>query len=164
MRYLVIIIVAVFVVSCKKYDIHGNEIKTYEELEKSKWLLGEWQKSDSLGILTEKWELLDDSTFVGHSYFIINEKDTVHNETMQLMQVDKHLIYSTTTKGENNDNEVQYQLTEEHDSLLNFENPKKDFPKRIAYFKKKNNILVIQQLGSTSSKKVQKNYYLNKVK
>lgn len=152
------------IVSCKKYDANGNIIKDYEELEKANWMLGEWEKTDSLGTLREIWERLDDSTFVGLSYYIQNKKDTLHNEQVELMQNGDHLIYSATIKGENNDSPIPFQMTKDEDSLLVFENPKHEYPQKIEYKLMKNGSLVATVSGKQNGKNSTENYPMNKVK
>lgn len=152
------------IISCNKYDANGNIIKDYEELEKANWMLGEWEKTDSLGTLREIWERLDDSTFVGLSYYIQNKKDTLHNEQVELMQNGEHLIYSATIKGENNNSPIPFQMTKDEDSLLVFENPKHEYPQKIQYKLMKNGSLVATVSGKQNGKNSAENYPMNKVK
>jgi Domain of unknown function (DUF6265) len=152
------------IVSCNKYDANGNIIKDYDELEKANWMLGEWEKTDSLGTLREIWERLDDSTFVGLSYYIQNKKDTLHMEQVELMQNGDHLIYSATIKGENNDSPIPFQMTKDEDSLLVFENPKHEYPQKIQYKLMKNGSLVALISGKQNGKNSSENYPMNKVK
>ena len=157
-------LVLLLVVSCKKYDAKGILIKDYNELQKANWLLGEWEKTDSLGTLKESWQTLDDSTFVCQSYYIINKKDTVHNEQIQLTEDQEHLIYSATVKGENNDEPVSFQMTMDEDSLLVFENPKHDYPQKITYKLKKDNTLLATVSGKLSGKVSTESYPMKKIK
>jgi hypothetical protein len=154
----------VILVSCNKHDAAGRLIKDYDELEKANWLLGEWEKTDSLGTLKENWQSFDDSTFVGQSYYIINKKDTVHNEQIQLIEDNEHLIYSATVKGENNDEPIPFQMTTDEDSLLVFENPKHDFPQKIEYKLMKDNSLVAKISGKIKGKVSSESYLMKKVK
>jgi len=151
-------------ISCKKYDVNGNIIKDYEELEKAQWILGEWEKTDSLGKLEEKWVQQDDSTYIGQSYYIINKKDTLHNEQIELMQVDEHLIYKATIKGENNDASIPFQMVIDEDSILVFENPKHDYPQKIEYKLSKSNILTATISGKQNGKKSTESYPMKKMK
>lgn len=128
-----VILALLLLQSCNKYDANGKLIKEYEQIDKASWLLGNWEKKDSLGALTESWQTLDDSTFVGQSFFVTPKKDTVHKETIELMQNEDFLIYTATVKGENNGEPTRFQLTENADSLLVFENPKHDYPQKIRY-------------------------------
>lgn len=133
LNFIVLLFTILSLQSCKKYDANGKEIKEYEELSKANFLLGEWEKKDSIGVLKENWIAIDDSTFTGTSYFIINEKDTIHRESMELMQEGEYLIYRTTIKGENKDESVPFQKMDEKDSLLVFTNPKHEYPNKISY-------------------------------
>jgi hypothetical protein len=163
-HFSIIAILLFSIISCNKYDANGNIIKDYEELEKANWMLGEWEKTDSLGTLREIWERLDDSTFVGLSYYIQNKKDTLHNEQVELMQNGDHLIYSATIKGENNDSPIPFQMTKDEDSLLVFENPKHEYPQKIQYKLMKNGSLVATISGKQNGKNSAENYPMNKVK
>ncbi|GAB3715403.1 DUF6265 family protein [Flavobacterium koreense] len=160
----ILTILLLSIVSCKKYDANGNIIKDYEELEKANWILGEWEKTDSLGTLREIWERLDDSTFIGLSYYIQNKKDTLHNEQVELMQNGDHLIYSATIKGENNDSPIPFQMTKDEDSLLVFENPKHEYPQKIQYKLMKNGSLIATISGKQNGKNSAENYSMNKIK
>ncbi|WP_298139370.1 DUF6265 family protein [Flavobacterium sp.] len=163
-HFSIIAILLILLVSCNKYDANGNIIKDYEELEKANWMIGEWEKTDSLGTLKEIWERLDDSTFIGLSYYIQNKKDTVHNEQVELMQNGEHLIYTTTIKGENNDSPIPFQMTKDEDSLLVFENPKHNFPQKIEYKLAKSNILTAKITGKLNGKSSTESYLMKRIK
>lgn len=130
--YILFFLINLLFISCNKYDAKGKLIKEYEELNKAKFLLGDWEKTDSIGTLIESWKAQNDSTFAGNSFFII-DKDTIRRETLEMMQDKEHLLYSSTIIGENNDETIPYQLTVSSDSLLVFENPKYNYPKKISY-------------------------------
>jgi len=154
---------ALTLLSCKKYDKNGNEIKSFNELAKAKWLLGDWEKKDSLGTLVEIWRKEDDSTFVGKSYYLQNDKDTLLSEQIELIQEKDHLIYRATVVGENNDEPVPFQLTKAEDSLLIFENPKHNYPQKIEYKLKKSRTLVAAISGKQNGKSSTESYLMTKV-
>jgi len=154
----IVLIILIVTSSCNKYDANGNVIKNYDELQKAKWLLGEWEKADSLGVLREIWTNQDDSTFVGQSYYIQNEKDTLHFEQIELMQNGEHLIYTATVRGENNDSPIPFQMTKDGDSLLVFENPKHDYPRKIEYKLLKNKTITATVSGVQSKKNSTESY------
>jgi hypothetical protein len=159
--FLFIIIFATLL-SCKKHDENGNEV-LYEELYKAHWMLGEWQKTDSLGTLKEIWMPLNDSTYVGQSYFI-NDKDTIHHEIIQLTQDGENLIYLATVKGQNNDEAIPFKMTKDNDTLLIFENPKHDYPQEIEYIQKKNKLMIATVSGLVKGKMKSDSYAMKKVK
>ncbi len=155
-------ITVLLLISCKKHDINGNEI-IYEEVYKAHWLPGEWQKTDSSGTLKEIWMPLNDSTYVGQSYFI-KEKDTIHHELIELTQDRENLIYLAKVKGQNNDESIPFKLTKDNDTLLVFENPKHDYPQEIEYIFKKNKTLLITVSGIDKGKMKSDSYALKKIK
>jgi hypothetical protein len=162
--FSLLILVLLASVSCNKYDAKGNLIKEYNELAKAKWLEGEWEKTDSLGTLKEIWIPKNDSTFTGQSYYIQDEKDTIHNEQIELIQDKEHLIYSATVKGENNNTAIPFQLTKDEDSLLIFENPKHDYPQKLEYRLLKNKGISIIVSGKEKGKSSTTTYMLSKKK
>jgi hypothetical protein len=162
--FSLLILVLLASVSCNKYDAKGNLIKKYDEIQKATWLLGEWEKTDSLGTLKEIWINKNDSTFIGQSYYIQNNKDTIHNENIELVQDQEHLIYSANVQGENNNAAVSFQMTKEDDSLLVFENPKHDYPKKIEYRLLKNYNLVATISGKVNGKIKSESYHMTQKK
>lgn len=150
--------------SCNKYDANGNLIREYEELDKAKWILGDWEQKDSMGTLTESWESLDDSTYIGRALYISTNKDTLHNETMAILQNGDFLIYSTVIKGENGDEPTLFQMREDTDSLLVFENPKHNYPKKIIYRRNKDATALITISGTQNGKPSTENYRMQKKK
>lgn len=160
----IVVLVLIIMTSCNKYDANGNIIKDYDELEKANWIIGNWEKTDSLGTLKEIWKQFDDSTFIGKSYYIINEKDTIHNESIELMQDGDHLIYTATVTGENNDAPIPFQMTVDEDSLLVFENPKHNFPQKIQYKLEKNGSLLATVSGKQNGKISSESYPMDRKK
>ncbi len=160
-KVLLIVLFFASFTSCKKYDQNGNVI-VFEELYKANWLLGEWQKTDSLGTLKEIWMPLNDSTYVGQSYFI-KEKDTIHHEIIQLTQDGENLVYLATVKGQNRDEAIPFKMTKDNDTLLVFENPKHDYPQEIEYIKKKKGFMLATVSGLVKGKMKSDSYALKKM-
>lgn len=131
-KYILLILIILTISSCKKYDNNGREIKDYDELEKANWLLGNWKNETENGKLQEIWTVKNDSTFLGQSYFI-NKKDTIHNETIDLIEDNGILLYITTIKGENQNLPTTFNFKETEEKELQFENPKHDYPSKIFY-------------------------------
>jgi len=159
---LLIVFSILILQSCNKYDANGKLIKEYEELNKANWLLGEWQKEDSLGLLVEIWKSQNDSTFTGQSYYILNKKDTVHSETIELKQNGDNLIYSPTVKGQNNNGPVSFLMIEEKDSVMVFENPKHDYPQKIRYQLNSDKSLIATISGIQKGKESSESYLMQK--
>lgn len=131
-NYILSLLLILLVISCKKYDKNGREIKDFDELEKANWLLGNWEFKNENGTLQEIWTSKNDSTFAGQSYFI-NKKDTIHNETIDLVEDNGVLKYVATIKGENQNLPTTFNYKETEENELKFENPKHDYPSLILY-------------------------------
>ncbi|MBK0369073.1 DUF6265 family protein [Flavobacterium agrisoli] len=117
--------------ACQKNN-SGSENK----VQKASWLVGNWESKSEFGTLTESWQKVNDSTFTATSYFVNLTKDTIHSETVSLFQKGDSLYYRATVKGQNEDKPVDFVLKSESENALIFENPKHDYPQKIAYTKK----------------------------
>jgi len=104
----------------------------YSKLSTARWLLGTWQQPSVKGILTESWQQLNDSTFIGQSFFVSNG-DTLSSESISLQQRKDTLFYIPTVADQNEGKPVVFTLTNLTDSSVTFENPKHDFPQKIEY-------------------------------
>lgn len=151
------IITAALFISCQK-----TQENKYAKLEKMSWLIGQWENKMPYGVLTETWTKDNDSTFSGKSYFIKNEKDTVHSESIILTQIKDELVYRPTVKGQNNDEPVEFKLTADLDNSFAFENPKHDFPQKIVYKKVNDKSLLATISGNQGGKPVSESYPMTK--
>lgn len=134
----------------------------YEKLEKMTWLIGQWENKSPEGLLTETWTKDNDSTFSGQTYFIKNEKDTLHSESIVLTQTKEALIYRPTVKGQNNDQPVDFKLTSDLENSFTFENPKHDYPQKIVYKKVNDKSLVATISGIQQGKQSSESYPMKK--
>lgn len=125
------------------------------------WLLGKWENKSDDGNLLETWKKVNDSIFIGESYFI-KEKDTVHSEKIQLKQKGENLLYVSTIKGQNNDKPVAFIYKPEIEKQLVFENPKNDYPKIIIYKRIAKDRLIIQISGIQQEKPSSERYSMKK--
>ncbi|WP_264521397.1 DUF6265 family protein [Flavobacterium sp. N1994] len=144
-------------VSCKNSTSH----KKFDKLDKMNWLLGHWEQKLPDGTLTENWEIANDSTFTGQSYFITS-KDTVHFESIQLIQKNEELIYNATVQGQNNDEPVSFKQTSDAENVFTFENPKHDYPQKIVYKKINDTNLIATISGKQLGKESQESYPMKK--
>ena len=126
MKYSIFILIAVLtLVSCQKS-------KEVSKIVGQDWLLGKWENKSEDGDLLEIWSKVNDSLFIGESYFI-KENDTLHSEKIELQQRGENLVYVSTIKGQNNDKPVDFKHNIEIEKQLVFENPKNDYPRKIVY-------------------------------
>jgi hypothetical protein len=115
------------------------------------WIIGKWENNSPNGNLIEIWNKVNDSLFVGKSYFI-KEKDTLHSEQMQLKQKGENLFYISNIKGQNNDKPIQFNQNIEIEKQLVFENSRHDYPKKIIYKPISKDKIAIEILGVQQGK------------
>lgn len=142
------------VISCKKDNLA-------DKLNPAQWIVGNWEQKTDKGILTESWQRLNDSVFVGSCYFI-NESDTLHRETMLLEQRADSITYSANVTGQNNDKAVPFTLTTANTNSLVFENLTHDYPQKMVYQKSKSNGLLVTISGILHGKKSVEKYNFSK--
>ncbi len=141
----------------------GKNKNKFEKLKEMNWLIGNWENKLPIGTLTENWKKENDSTFLGQSYFI-KAKDTLHNESIELKQVDENVFYIPTVMGQNNDEPVSFKLTLSNEKQLVFENSKHDYPQKIVYSKITNDSIVATISGIQQGKSSQESYPMKKIK
>ena len=153
MKKLIYILSIIFLVSCKN---NSSENK-FAKLEKMNWLIGNWEQTLPDGTLKETWTKQNDSTFSGDSYFI-NTKDTVHFESIKLVQTAEELNYIATVVGQNNEEPVAFKLTSDADNTFTFENLAHDYPQKISYKKVSETNLIATISGKQQGKDSKESY------
>ncbi len=153
---LVLVTATVCFISCQK-----KSAKKYDKIEKMNWLLGSWEQKIPEGLLTETWKKDNDSTFSGETYFI-NPKDTVHFESIQLVQKEEELTYIATVPGQNNDEPVEFKMTSDANNSFIFANPAHDYPQKIVYNKINATSLLSIISGKQQGKSTQESYAMTK--
>ncbi|WP_396171737.1 DUF6265 family protein [Flavobacterium sp.] len=125
------------------------------------WLIGTWENKSDDGNLIETWKKVNDSLFIGESYFI-KEKDTLHSEKIELKQKGENLLYISTIKGDNNDKPITFKQNVEIEKQLVFDNPKNDYPRKIVYKPFANGHLLIEISGIQQDKPSSTRYSMKK--
>lgn len=100
----------------------------------------------------EEWTMLDDSTFVGSSYLQDGNGKRKVLETMELRSRRGVSYYVPTVKGQNNNQEVVFKISNNEENKFTAENPEHDFPQRIYYELKSPNELKAQIEGTQKGK------------
>jgi len=161
-----VLAIASTIISCSnsgKENATDNTTKLYNEIEKANWLIGQWQNNSSEGNATEVWDKLNDSTFIGKSYFVVG-KDTVSSETIRLEQNGSELFYIPTVTEQNAGQPVKFTLTNSSNNQLVFENSKHDFPQKISYTKISKDSLLAEISGIMEGKQNSQNFPMTKIK
>ena len=116
-KIAVLLVLISILISCK-------QSKEVSKIMGKDWLLGKWENKSENGNLLETWKKVNDSLFIGESYFI-KDKDTLHSEKIELQQKGEELFYIATVKGQNNDKPITF--------YHNIEIEKHDYPQKIVY-------------------------------
>lgn len=134
-----------------------------EKIKASEWLIGQWENTSEEGILTENWIKSNDSTLTAESFFI-KGKDTLHFETIRLVEKKGELVYETIIKGQNNDKPILFPLISETENELVFENLQNDYPQKIKYQHHSKSVITIAISGTQAKKVVSEQFKMAKVK
>lgn len=169
MKKTTLLLAAFAVVSCQERNEssaqYGEpqeiETKTYEQLEKVNWMVGEWGNTTLEGNLTETWSQLNDSTLTGKTVFV-SGKDTMFTEIIEIMQVNDSLLYNTKVSNQNQGKTVSFKASKITENNVTFENPKHDFPQRISYNKITSDSLVAEISGMKDGKESKESYPMKK--
>lgn len=94
-----------------------------------KWMLGNWESKTEEGILYERWNALNDSTYYGHAFAISLDGDTTFSENARVILRNGQIIYSVTV---NNAETTDFTLVDIEEQAV-FENINHDYPQRIIY-------------------------------
>jgi hypothetical protein len=160
--YVLIFCISAF--SCKKEQNSVDTTpKKYAQLEKANWFLGNWENVTEEMTFKEIWKQENDSAFVGES-FVTVKKDTVFYEKVYLKERNDSLFYIVSVKEQNKEQPVSFYLTTATDNQVVFENPKHDFPNKIAYNKFGNDSILATIYGIKKGKEVSENFPMKKSK
>lgn len=127
---------ALLIISCKETPkeapIATDTPNIHPNMAKAEWFVGEWENKSAEGDLVENWKKLNDSLFMGESYFIV-KGDTVFAEKVALADLYGKMSYNVTVPDQNNGETVSFEMTSVSDKEVVFENPQHDYPSKIVY-------------------------------
>ncbi len=159
---LLAILTLTILASCKKEIKTETPVKSYSNLTKAAWFIGEWGNTSKEGELTERWKKENDSVYFGESYFVVGEKDTVFGEHVKLEDKNGKLSFTVTVPGQNDELPVTFLMTSSTDNQIVFENPKHDYPSKIVYNKVGNDSLVAEIFGLKKGKVASEKFLMAK--
>jgi hypothetical protein len=133
-----------------------------QKAEELRWLVGTWTIDTGQGIVIEKWQLLNDSTLSGGSVFVKTGNDTIPQELLELSYRKNQWTYISTVQGQNNNQPVPFKMIFLKGTEFICENPKHDFPQRIAYRRIKHELFASIE-GSKNGKLRKENFDYIKV-
>ncbi len=111
-----------------------RQIPKVSDTKKFEWLKGTWMtKKKNGGAIMETWIISNDSTLNGESLFIAATGSSKVLESLELSYRKEEYYYTSTVKGQNNNQAVSFKITSYSETGFVAENPEHDFPKRITY-------------------------------
>ena len=155
-KSVLIILSIICTFSCTK-----NSSNEKEQIKAAQWILGNWKHKTATGTLTENWTKSNDSTLLGTSFYI-QDKDTIHHETIVLQQNGDNLTYTATIKGQHNDQPVIFTLNNATDKSMVFENQKNDYPTTITYKQVSSQSIIAKISGIQQGKPSSEQFILKK--
>lgn len=123
-------------------------------------LIGLWQSQGTI-VFYERWQMTDDSAFLGVS-FSINGTDTLVLEHLRIAKEHQNLVYEATVPNQNKGLSIRFIQTESATDRLVFENLQHDYPNRITYIMINDSSLTTIIENSNGNK--QKRFELKKIK
>lgn len=120
--------------------IFSASVISAQKTEQLKWMAGTWKINAGSRTIIEQWQIINDSTLSGKSYFVKNGKDTIPQETIELAFRNGDWFYIPAVKNQNNAQPVYFKVIFLKGTEFISENPAHDFPQRIAYRRIKNQL------------------------
>ncbi|SHH19817.1 DUF6265 family protein [Flavobacterium defluvii] len=158
-----VILVLAILSSCKKETKPETAKKNYSNLAKAEWFIGEWGNKSAEGELTERWKKENDSVYLGESYFVVGQNDTVFAEHVRLEEANGKLAYIVTVPGQNQELPVSFEMTSASDNQIVFENPKHDYPNKIIYNLVEKDSLIAEISGLKKGKPYTEKFIMKKL-
>ncbi|NNE29214.1 MAG: hypothetical protein HKN16_06235 [Saprospiraceae bacterium] len=125
-------IIILFGISCNQSEVQEIHV-----------LSGTW-KVEGKNVY-EEWQA-NDGGLVGKGYSLI-EGEKLIRETLSIRPENGSIIYTATVPNQNEGASIPFILNPSIDSLLSFENPEHDFPKKIQYKPISDNQIDVRVLG-----------------
>ncbi|MCQ9633526.1 DUF6265 family protein [Chryseobacterium sp. WG23] len=134
------------------------------EIKKLEWLLGTWETKTTKGSLYETWTQKSSTELQGESYYLKN-KDTIHFESVRLVEKDRKLHYIVSVKGQHDEQPVDFISTPgSNPTSLVFENRQNDFPQTITYKKIRKDSLFAEISDLMNGKMARQAFPMKKIK
>lgn len=145
---------------CLPVNISAQAIDLNKSWTDLQFMLGTW-KIES-GTEMEKWEFVSEKELRGKG-FVLNGRDTIIKEVIQLLYNDSGIHYIAKVKGQNNNESVTFSLVSTQKATFVFENKAHDFPQRINYRKISDSLIMAWIEGEKNGEMKKMEYPMKKI-
>ncbi len=132
-----------------------------KDMEKLLWIIDSWVSSGGESKSYEEWKKTNDSLYEGSSGTIKNGV-VIFAEKLRIEKTPDGIYYVADVK--HNPEPVRFKLIEVNDSLVVFENPEHDFPKKITYMNEEGNLHAFIEGPGKDGKNKKIDFYMSKIR
>ncbi|MBS1637329.1 MAG: hypothetical protein JST26_15520 [Bacteroidetes bacterium] len=161
------IVCCLVLIACSAPDSGNSETLSKEETTHFVWPTGKYLFYDDEAIYTEVWHQLENGDYIGNGYYLSNEDcDTLFSMNMRLRKEKDKTLMSYMVKGQNDNKETEFTLTNNDKNVYIFENPFRSFPSIMKYEIHGDTAMTIEQRGfdKTSHSERKRKYIIRKEK
>jgi hypothetical protein len=127
------------------------------------WPTGSFKLYEEEATYTEVWTQQNANTYVGYGYHLSNtDCDTLFSMSMRLYRMKDKLLMAYLVKGQNDNKETEFTLTNQDKNVYVFENPFRNFPSIMRYELMGDTAMIVDQRGYDKSGERKRHYTLCK--
>lgn len=115
---------------------------------------GLWEMVSDNSTSYEQWKVNPDSSLQGIDFAIGAKSDTIYLEFLEIKKIDNDIFYIATVKSQNDGKPVCFKMVEWTRNVFIFENKEHDFPQRIMYYIKNENMFNVIIEGPEEGNKI----------
>ena len=115
------------------------------------WLEGTWETGDTIGLVAESWEVINEEFMSGEGLFVNNEKQNIV-EILSIFVQNNALVYAAMLPNQNKGEEIIFIDSSNNPDSLVFVNSSHDYPKKIIYHHNAQRQVDVYLYGSSHDK------------
>ncbi|MBN8691577.1 MAG: hypothetical protein J0L69_00200 [Bacteroidetes bacterium] len=129
------------------------------------WIEGKYLFNDGdTGFYFEEWSKKDSTEYIGKGFYLTRDYvDTLFQMKMRLLLDSKKTTMFYDVKGQNENKETEFVLTNNTDNKFVFENPFRDFPSIMEYRLLGDTLIEVTERGFVNNKEKIRHFSLTKI-
>ncbi len=147
----------------------GNQPEIIENLtpqnKLNSWIEGKYLFNDGdAGFYFEEWKMKDSTEYSGTGFYLTRDfVDTLFQMKMRLLLQPKKTTMFYDVKGQNENKQTEFVLTNNTDNKFVFENPFRDFPSIMEYRLLGDTLIEVTERGFVDNKEKIRHFSLQKI-